>query len=105
MEITRGAALPAAKHNAFTNFPKDPDCEVCKRNKITRAPCRKCSSDYIACAENFGDLITTHHKILNEGGELRNNQGYAVVVPRFSHSVDSKLSVENKDFTRNDEFF
>ena len=31
-------------------------------------------------AEKFGDLITADHKVLNEGGESRNNPRYAVVV-------------------------
>ena len=30
--------------------------------------------------ENFGDLITADHKVLNEGGESRNSHRYAVVV-------------------------
>ena len=25
----------------YTHFPKDRDCELCRRTKITRAPCRK----------------------------------------------------------------
>ena len=28
------------KHNVHTQFPKDRNCEICKRTKITRAPCR-----------------------------------------------------------------
>ena len=28
------------KHNVHTHFPKDRNCEICKRTKITRAPCR-----------------------------------------------------------------
>ena len=31
-------------------------------------------------AENFGDLITANHKVLNEEGESRNTHGYTVVV-------------------------
>ena len=27
------------KHNVHTHFPKDRNCEICKRTKITRAPC------------------------------------------------------------------
>ena len=26
------------KHNVYTHFPKDRNCEICKRTKITRAP-------------------------------------------------------------------
>ena len=29
------------KHSFYIHFPKDQNCEVCKRSKITRAPCRK----------------------------------------------------------------
>ena len=31
-------------------------------------------------AEHWGDLITANHKVLNEGGESRNNSRYAVLV-------------------------
>ena len=29
------------KHSVHTHFPKDRNCEICKRTKITRAPCRR----------------------------------------------------------------
>ena len=29
------------KHSVYTHFPKDRNCEICKRTKITRAPCRR----------------------------------------------------------------
>ena len=29
------------KHSIYTHFPKDRNCEVCKRTKITRAHCRR----------------------------------------------------------------
>ena len=31
---------PTGRHNVSTYFPKDPNCEVCKLTKATRAPCR-----------------------------------------------------------------
>ena len=33
------AKAPKGKHNFFTHFPKDPNCERCKRAKTTRAAC------------------------------------------------------------------
>ena len=27
--------------NLFNHFPKDPNCEVCRRTKVTRAPCER----------------------------------------------------------------
>ena len=37
---------------------KDRNCEICKRTKITRAPCRRRNGGAVLRAENFGDLIT-----------------------------------------------
>ena len=68
------------KHSVDTHFPKDRNCEICKRTKITRAPCSRRNSGAVLRAENFGDLITADHKVLSEGCESRNNHRYAVVV-------------------------
>ena len=29
------------KHSIYTDSPKDRNCEICQRTKITRAPCRR----------------------------------------------------------------
>ena len=68
------------KHSVYTHFPKDRNCEICQRTKITRAPCRRRIGGVVLRAENFGDLITADHKVLSEGCESRNNHRYAVVV-------------------------
>ena len=68
------------KHNVHTSFPKDRNCEICKRTKITRAPCRRRNGEAVPRAVNFGDLITADHKILSDHCESRNNHRYAVVV-------------------------
>ena len=68
------------KHSVYTHFPKDRNCEICKRTKITRAPCRRRNGEAVPCAENFGDLITADHKVLSDNCESRNNHRYAVVV-------------------------
>ena len=68
------------KHSVYTHFPKDRNCEICKRTKITRAPCRRRNGGAVPRAENFGDLITADHKVLSENCESRNNHRYAVVV-------------------------
>ena len=67
-------------HSIFTHFPKDRNCEVCLRNKMTRAPCRKRTGTAVPRAEKLGDLITADHKVLNEEVESRNNHRHAVVV-------------------------
>ena len=68
------------KHSIFTHCPKDRNCEVCLRTKITRAPCRRRTGEAALRAEKFGDLITTDHNVLNEKGESWNNHRFAVVV-------------------------
>ena len=68
------------KHNVHTHFPKDRNCEICQRTKITRAPCRRRIGGAEPRAENFGDLITADHKVLSENRESRNNHRYAMVV-------------------------
>ena len=60
------------KHNVHTHFPKDRNCEICQRTKITRAPCRRRNGGAVPRAANFGDPITADHKVLNEEGESRN---------------------------------
>ena len=68
------------KHSIYTHFPKDRNCEICKRTKITRAPCRRRNGGAVPRAEKFGDLITADHKVLSDNCESRNNHRYAVVV-------------------------
>ena len=68
------------KHSVYTHFTKDRNCEICKRTKITRAPCRRRNGGAVPRAENFGDLITADHKVLSDNCESRNNHRCAVVV-------------------------
>ena len=73
-------SVDLGKHSVYTHFPRDRNCEICQRTKITRAPCRRRIGGVVPRAENFGDLITADHKVLSEGCESRNNHGYAIVV-------------------------
>ena len=66
--------------SVYTHFPKDRNCEICQRTKITSAPCRRRNGRVVPGAENFGDLITADHNVLSEGCESPNNHRYAVVV-------------------------
>ena len=68
------------KQSVETHFPKDRNCEMCQRTKITRAPCRRRIGRVVPRAKNFGDFITADHKVLSEGCGSRNNHRYAVVV-------------------------
>ena len=68
------------KHSVYTDFPKERNCEICQRTKITRAPCRRRIGGAVPRAEIFGDFITAVNKVLSEGCESRNNHRYAVVM-------------------------
>ena len=79
--------MASRKHSIFAHFPKDRNCKVRKRTKITRAPCRRCTGEAVPRArstvfvfQKFGDLITADQKVLSEGCESRTNHRYAVVV-------------------------
>ena len=43
----RPAKVVSRKHSIFSHFPKDRNCEMRKRTKITRAPCRKRTGDAV----------------------------------------------------------
>ena len=57
------------KHSVHTHFPRDRNCEICERTKITSAPCRRRIGRVVPRAENSGDLITADHKMVSEGCE------------------------------------
>ena len=82
-----------SKHNIFTHFPKDRNCDICWRTKITRASCRRRTGTVVPRAENVGDLITADHKVLSEGCESRNNHRYAVVVQDLATKMDPVLAM------------
>ena len=92
------------KHSVYTHFPKERNCENCKRTKITRAPCRRRNGGAVSRAENFGDLISADHKVLSDNCESRNNHRYAFVVQDLATQwIQPSISVQNKNFTRNPE--
>ena len=102
LEPTTKRREDLGKHDVHTHFPKDRNCEICKRTKITRAPCRRRSGETVLRAVIFGDLKTADHKVLSDNCESRNNHRYAVVV-QASHSMDPGVSVQKQNFTRNPE--
>ena len=51
LEPTRSVDL--GKHSVYTHFPKDRNCEICQRTKITRAPCRRRNGRVVPRAEKM----------------------------------------------------
>ena len=105
LEPTPARSVDLGKHSVYTHFPKDRNCEICHRIKITRAPCRRRNGGAVPRAENFGDLRTPDHKVLSEGCEFRNNHRYSVVVQDLatqwiqSYPCETKTSQETENFT------
>ena len=84
------------KHSVYTHFPKDRNCEICKRTKITRAPCRRRNGEAVPRADKFGDLITADHKVLSDNCGSRNNHRYAVVVQDLATQWIEAYPCKNK---------
>ena len=80
LEPTPARSADLGKHSVETHFPKDRNCEICQRTKITRAPCRRRNGGAVPRAANFGDLITADYKVVSDKCESRNNHRYAIVV-------------------------
>ena len=102
LEPTSTRSVDLGEHSVDTHFPKDRNCEICQRTKITRAPCRRRIGRVVPRAENFGDLITADHKVLSESCESRNNHRYAIVVQDLatqwiqSYTCKTKTSQETQ---------
>ena len=85
-ERSRGpnTSMTTGKHNVFsTHFLQNPNCEVCKLTKITRATCRnspEARGDRIHHRHKSGNAPTADHKIVDEENESRMQHRHAVVV-------------------------
>ena len=96
LEPTTKRREDLGKHSVFSHFPKDRNCEICKRTKITRAPCRRRNGGAVPRAENFGDLITADHKVLS--GQLRISKQSPVCsrCAGLGHSMDPCIACKTK---------
>ena len=103
LEPTTKRREDLGKHSVYTHFPKDRNCEICKRTKITRAPCRRRNGEAVPRAANFGDLITADHKVLSDNCESRKQSSICSRGAGSSHSMDPIVSVQKQNFTRNPE--
>ena len=57
LEPTFKRRVDLGKHSVYTHFPKDRNCEICQRTKISRAPCRRRVGGAVPRAENFGKVV------------------------------------------------
>ena len=64
------------KHSVYTHSPKDRNCQIFKRAKITRVPCRRRNGEAVPRAEKICDLITADHQVFSDNCESRNSHRY-----------------------------
>ena len=89
------------KHNVHTHFPKDRNCEICKRTKITRAPCRRRKGEAVPRAVNFGDLITAEPQSPKRQLRVPKQSPICSRGAGLTHPMDPVISVQNKNFSGN----
>ena len=95
----QGAYHASSSHEVSlepTQFPKDRNCEICKRTKITRVPCRRRNGEAVPRPEKICDLITAYHKLLSDNCESRNNHRHAVVVQDLATQWIQAYPCKNK---------
>ena len=91
LEPTTKRREDLGKHNVHTHFPKDRNCEICKRIKITRAPCRRRNG------ENSRSQGPKRQLRISKQSSIRSRGAGS------SHSMDPGVSVQKQNFTRNPE--
>ena len=91
----------SGKHSVYSHFPKDPNCDICLKTKITRASCRRRIGTVVPRAEHVGDLITADHRILSKESESRNNHLHAVVVQDLATQWLQSYPFKTKTFSGN----
>ena len=95
LEPTTKRREDLGKHNVHTHFPKVRNCEICKRTKITRAPCRRRNGE--ARAVNFGDLITADHQGPKRQLRISKQSSKRSRGAGSSHSMDPGVSVQKQN--------
>ena len=103
LEPTAKRREDLGKHSVNTHYPKDRNCGVCKRTKITRAPCRRRNGEAVLRAEKFGDLITADHKGPKRQLRISKQSPICSRGAGPSYPMDPGVSVQNQNFTRNPE--
>ena len=98
------------KAQCIHSYPKDPNCEVCRRTKVTRAPCRR--NPYgrtFKSPKGIGDMLTADHKAPNEEQESRMHHKYAVVVQDLAtHWIQSypcRDQISSRDAEKSENMF
>ena len=81
------------KHSAYTHFPKDRNCKICKRTKITRAPCRRRNGEAVKSisptTENWPRKLCTCSMNDNTSDEDKHDTNY--INNKYTNTYTRKL--------------
>ena len=80
-----GRASTTCKHNVFTHFPKDPNCEICRKSKAMKTRCSRkdldaVKPDSLPKPTAFGQFISADHAIFNENHQSRQHDTVALII-------------------------
>ena len=88
------------KHNVYTHFPKDRNCEICKRTKITRAPCRRRNGEAVpreACKSSWNPRGNKKSFTLTIPWNLAKFVNISLGIIARLHHTDRRLMVLRKE--------
>ena len=94
-------SMDLGKHSIYTHFPKDRNCEICQRTKITRAPCRRRIGRVVPRAENFGWFDYSRSQNCQWRMWISKQSSICNRGTRLSYPTDPVVSVQNKNFSGN----
>ena len=103
LEPTTKRREDLGKHSVYIHFPKDRNCEICKRTKIRRAPCRRRNGEAVLRAAFFWWLDNSRSQGPKRQLRISNQSPICSRGAGCSHSMDPDVSVQNQNFTRNPE--
>ena len=99
LEPTRSADL--GKHSVYTHLPKDRNCEICQRTKITRAPMQKTQWRSRTSSCKFWWLDNSRSQGPKRQLRISKQSSTCSRGAGLSHSMDPGISVRNKNFSGN----
>ena len=97
---TKIVTQKSRKHSIYTHFPKDRNCDVCRRTKITRSPTRI----YFA-SRKIRWLDNSRSQNPQWGSWISEQSSTRCRGTRSGHSMDTILSLSNQHFARDGEKF
>ena len=103
LEPTTKRREDLGKHSVYTHFRKDRNCEICKRTKITRDPCRRRNGEAVLRAAKFWWLDNSRSQGLKWQLRISKQSPICSRGAGPSHPMDPGVFVQKQNFTRNPE--